>query len=168
MHGRDIVLAGLRQWKTTSKHAIFELHVAVVQSFTTLAIRLSENKRPPFAPEGGLDLASLAGRVKTLQGEEQLCDADLNAELERQWRLVRTDKHHADRHEKLKHWLHENEAYLNKKLTITASGQARNELKRLDVRVFFYPGALPVYLQSHGGCNTTPVRFAFLLIVGGF
>lgn len=69
--------------------------VGAVQTFTSLAIRLAENKRPSFT--GGVPLDQLAAKVKELQTHEQECGADLYKELERQWRLARTDKKHTTR-----------------------------------------------------------------------
>jgi hypothetical protein len=76
-----------------------------------------------------LDIASAVQHLEECEQERKVA---LHAELNRQIKLVRLDEQHAARYDKLKSWIGEKKAYLEKKEIIDSISGAQLQLRLLD------------------------------------
>lgn len=129
----DNTMAGARArvdrfntYKSTEKAPITSLQIELEEVFNTLALRLSQNNRPPFKPEVTLD--AFAARITSLFRSET-AEPALHAELARQVQLAALNKRHTTLAEKLTLFIREKDAYVRKRVEVSSSAEARKQLK---------------------------------------
>jgi len=120
------------EYKTKDKGIIIGMQLDLEGLYNTLAMKLSHNKRPEFAPPKGQTLKDIEQTIQHLEAVEQERKVALHAELNRQIKLVHQDAQHKSRFEKLQSWIAEKTAYLQTKEHITSVSQAQLQLRLLD------------------------------------
>jgi len=109
-------------------------------------IKLKSTNRPPYVPEGDLNLDNLNALWDNLIKEELNRDEWLEKEKRKQERLKLLNSKFNDKANKLEEWIREKEVYLNVDEVVNSIADAKNKLSRCDAFV-------PEYNQSETRLN---------------
>jgi len=129
MAGAKKNLADFNNYKVTEKRQIVALQMKMSGAFTQLNLRLSNNKRPAFAPDADIQPPAIAARVTTLHEKESV-EPKLYLELNRQIKLAEIDAQHTTRSAKTTAWIARKDAYLAESLEVASSAAATKLLKQ--------------------------------------
>lgn len=129
MAGATQRLASFKEYKTNQKSQIMTLYLELMGNFQTLALRLANNGRPPFAPAAELTPDALKARIAGLEAKE-VVEPKLYAELNRQNKLVALHARHTAEAEKLSAWIAREGGALREPIACANSGDARKQLKQ--------------------------------------
>lgn len=131
MAGAKKNLADFNAYKATEKRQIVALQMKMSGAYTSLQLRLANNKRPKFSPEGAIEPSAIAARVSALQASESV-EPKLYIELNRQIKLVEIDAQHKTQSAKTGAWTARKEAYLAESLAVDSSAAATKLLKQFE------------------------------------
>ncbi len=115
MGGAKKKLDEFTEYKEKDKGVIVNDYLSIENQYNHLAMRLADHKRPPFAPDAGLDLPGLRDALAELEKCEQERKVALYAELNRQIKLANLDLQHRERCEAVQHWGKEKSAFVENK-----------------------------------------------------
>eukprot|EP01137_Pigoraptor_chileana_P036254 Opistho-2@31501 len=107
-------LAAFYEYKSKEKSDKIVVSLDLNALFDNLALRLSNNKRPPFNPANGLTPAAFDERFLALERAEAEASVALHAELERQIKLDKLSKRFQADAQNLNSYFAEKRAYLSK------------------------------------------------------
>lgn len=131
LEGIKAKLAAFYEYKASQKSTKLTEHMDIEALFNDLALRLENNKRPPFAPADGLAPADLLAKLAALEASENSRNEAMLRELARQNRLDKLAKRFASDAAKFSEWLAEKEKYLAAKEAVDSIAQAQLHLNVL-------------------------------------
>eukprot|EP00005_Dracoamoeba_jomungandri_P003108 CAMPEP_0174260450 /NCGR_PEP_ID=MMETSP0439-20130205/9716_1 /TAXON_ID=0 /ORGANISM="Stereomyxa ramosa, Strain Chinc5" /LENGTH=1009 /DNA_ID=CAMNT_0015344697 /DNA_START=295 /DNA_END=3324 /DNA_ORIENTATION=+ len=132
MAGAEKRLEDFYSYKLNDKTQLISHKLKGEGIYNNLAMRLSHHNRPKYNPPAGLTIEDLDATMSHLESCELERGAALNAELNRQHKLVKLDGFHDDRFHKLKDWVAEKEGYLTTKEDIDSVSAAQLHLALLE------------------------------------
>eukprot|EP00033_Pygsuia_biforma_P001487 GCRY01001677.1.p1 GENE.GCRY01001677.1~~GCRY01001677.1.p1 ORF type:complete len:1484 (+),score=524.59 GCRY01001677.1:146-4597(+) len=118
-------------YKQNEKSGLIGEQLGLEALYNQLALRLTQNNRPEFNPEGQ-NLKDVATDLEILEKTEQERTVALHAELNRQHKLLHIHNTHKEMYSRLADWMKVKEAYLDTREDITTVSQATLELRLLD------------------------------------
>jgi len=124
-------LADFENYKQNQKNSIVKLNLEMVGNFDTLQLRLTNNKRPMFAPPAETTPDAIKNRIALLSEKEKV-EPRLHAELKRQHKLVNLHAKHSSSADKLVAWVKATDTHLHEPITCTNSGDALKQQKLFD------------------------------------
>lgn len=119
------------EYKDKDKNVIVKDYLECEGVYNHLAMRLADHQRPPYTPPAGLTLKDLKSALDTLETHEAERAVALQAEFNRQNRLVQLDEQHKQKCEKINAWSGTKNKYLSTKENVTSSGSAQYHLNAL-------------------------------------
>jgi hypothetical protein len=121
MAGAKKKLDDFTEYKEKDKGVIVNDYLSIENQYNHLAMRLADHKRPPFAPDAGLDLPGLRDALAELEKCEQERKVALYAELNRQIKLANLDLQHRERCEAVQHWGKEKSVFVENQEDVSAA-----------------------------------------------
>lgn len=131
MEGAKRRIAEFYEYKATDKSAILADQLNIEGLYNSLSMRLTHGKRPAYVPPEGTDLVAMNATVSELEKTEQERKTALHAELNRQIKLLETDRQHKDRSGKLRAYQEDLQAYLQTKEVSHSVAAAQYQVRRL-------------------------------------
>jgi hypothetical protein len=131
LDGIKAKLASFYEYKSTQKSSQLTEHMDIEALFNDLALRLENNKRPPYSPPAGLAPADLIAKLAALETSENNRSEALLKQLARQNRLDKLSKRFASDAAKFSEWLAEKAKYLQAKEQVDSIAQAQLHLNVL-------------------------------------
>jgi len=131
LEGIKAKLSSFYEYKSSEKSSKLTEHMDIEALFNDLALRLENNKRPPFSPAAGLSPAELIAKLEALEASENKRNEAMLKELARQNRLDKLAKRFASDVAKFSGWLGEKEKYLDTKEEVNSIAQAQLHLNVL-------------------------------------
>eukprot|EP01094_Clydonella_sp_ATCC50884_P008374 TRINITY_DN177_c0_g2_i1.p2 TRINITY_DN177_c0_g2~~TRINITY_DN177_c0_g2_i1.p2 ORF type:complete len:974 (+),score=573.42 TRINITY_DN177_c0_g2_i1:348-2924(+) len=132
MAGAKKRIADFYEYKQKDKRVILADQLSLEALFNNLAMRLAHHKRPAYVPPEGCKLSDVEAAVAHLEECEQERNVALHAELNRQIKLVRWNDQHTATHQKIKQWVEQKDAYVQRKEQVESVGVAQYQLSVLD------------------------------------
>jgi len=148
LEGIKAKLTGFYEYKASVKSTKLTEHMDIEALFHDLALRLENNKRPPFNPNAGLAPKELQAKLADLEASENRRNEAFLKELARQNKLDKLSKRFASDAAKFATWLADKEKYLKTKEQVDSIAQAQLHLNVLASHVKEYENVKTTRLAS--------------------